>query len=194
MLGRLQNSKMSAAPDQSRTSATQTKRLQTSIERLSVPPVIAHTTRENGKNTIIHVESSSSVSSGSRSSGRDSYQLAGASAAVIELFGFTKGKKCTIPLLSCEEVEPRELFDWAENAGKFYFIPICLYALSLNGCLTYDQDTFIREYSPVFALIDNDAFEILLEFFFPCERFVRFYRDKSYCEKAGGRTLNFYLA
>jgi len=167
--------------------------LQTSIEKFSVPPIIAHITRENGKD-IINVESSISVSSGSGSSGSDTYQQAGASDAVIELFGFTKDKKCIIPVLSCEQVAPRELFDWEANAGQFYFIPICMYALCLNGCLTYDQDTFIREYSPVFALIDNDAFEILLKFFFPCERFVQFYRDKSYCKKAGGRTLNFYLA
>lgn len=112
----------------------------------------------------------------------------------MELFKLTKGKRCIIPVLSREEVEPRELFGWEANAGQFYFIPICMYALCLNGCLTYDQDTFIQEYSPVFALIDNDAFELLLKFFFPCERFVEYYRNKNYCKKIGDRTLNFYLA
>jgi len=71
-----------------------------------------------------------------------------------------------------------------------YFRLIFLYALSLNGCLTYDQDTFVDNYSQLFTLIDADTFGTLLEHFFPCERFVKFYKDTM---EVGGQTLNFYL-
>ena len=94
-----------------------------------------------------------------------------------KLLGLEKGKSCVIPLLSADEAEPISLFDWESNTG-LYFLPIFTYALTLHGSLTYDQEQFYSKYSPVFELIDEEAFDALLKFFFPCEEFVALYKNK----------------
>ena len=72
---------------------------------------------------------------------------------VVEVLGLKKGKKAIIPVLSSEGAEQISLFNW-DVEPAYYVRPIITYALSLHGCLSYDQNKFSEEYSPVFDLID----------------------------------------
>ena len=71
----------------------------------------------------------------------------------MEVLGLKKGKKAIIPVLSSEGAEQISLFNWDVETA-YYVRPIITYALSLHGCLSYDQNKFSEEYSPVFELID----------------------------------------
>ena len=69
------------------------------------------------------------------------------------MLGLKKGKRPVIPVLSTEEAKQISLFDW--HSGTYHYVlPIFTYALTLHGSLTYDQNRFSEEYSPVFELID----------------------------------------
>lgn len=142
-------------------------RLQTSKNRPD-PEITVHVTTKNGKPFITsvedeippeHGEETANPASGSchLSDGGKS-QTVGAHGDksfpdVAEVLGLKKGKRAVIPVLSSEGAEQISLFIW--NAEPFYYVrPIITYALSLHGCLSYDQNTFSEEYSPLFELID----------------------------------------
>jgi hypothetical protein len=141
--------------------------LQTSINK-SVPELTVHVTTKNGKQFITsvedeipleHREENANPASGSCNlfDGGKS-QTVGAHGDksfldVAELLGLKKGKRAVIPVLSSEGAEQISLFNWSVEP-TYYVRPIITYALSLHGCLTYDQNTFSEEYSPLFELID----------------------------------------
>ena len=141
--------------------------MQTSINK-SVPEMTVHVTTKNGKQFITsvedeipleHREENANPASGScnLSDGGKS-QTVGAHGDksftdVVELLGLKKGKRPVVPVLSPEGAKQISLFDWNLGTG-YYVLPIFTYALSMHGCLTYEQGTFIEEYSPVFELID----------------------------------------
>jgi len=161
------NSKLPAALSQKKTSLVPSDRSQTSKNR-SVPERTVHVMTKNGKQFITsvedeipleHREENANPASGScnLSDGGKS-QTVGAHgdksfSDVAELLGLKKGKRPVIPVLSSEGAEQISLFNW--NVETAYYVrPIITYALSLHGCLTYDQNTFSEEYSPLFELID----------------------------------------
>ena len=87
---------------------------------------------------------------------------------LVKLLRLNKGKRPSIPILSAEDAREIALCNW-EVGRCLYISGIFTYAFSLHGCLTYDQQTFADQYSRVFALIDNAAFEVILKSIFPSE-------------------------
>ena len=93
-----------------------------------------------------------------------------------------------MPELACDEVEQVSVFDgWASVREPFLYVSvILLYAVSLEGSLTYNQQRFIK-HSRVFELVSPDVFKRMLEQIFNAQ-FIEVYAEK--LER--GVKLNFY--
>ena len=167
ILRKPQNSKWPAALSQKKTPLVPSDRLQTSKNRPD-PEITVHVTTKNGKSFITsvedevppeHREETANPASGScHLSDGGKPQTVGAHGDksfpdVAEVLGLKKGKRAVIPVLSSDGAKQISLFNW--NVETAYYVrPIITYALSLHGCLAYDQIRFSDEYSPVFELID----------------------------------------
>jgi hypothetical protein len=104
------------------------------------------------------------------------------------VFKLTNPKTAIVPALELGEgAEVQTFAGWESYGDSQYVRVVLLYAVSLEGCLTYDPARFSEQYSRVFDLVSRDVFACILDGLFS-HSFIEVYAEAL----EGGGRLNFF--
>jgi hypothetical protein len=104
------------------------------------------------------------------------------------VFKLTNPKTAIVPALELGEgAEVQTFAGWESYGDSQYVRVVLLYAVSLEGGLTYDPARFSEQYSRVFDLVSRDVFACILDGLFS-HSFIEVYAEAL----EGGGRLNFF--